>query len=276
MTFLVQSSSIFTSALTPLVGIGIVSLERIFPLTLGANIGTTGTSMFAAMASSGTRLGYSLQIALCHLFFNITGIIIWYPIPAMRKVPVALAKKLGNTTARYRWFAIVYIFFVFFIFPAAIFGLSLAGWKVFTVVMVIISSLLIFIIIVNQIQRRKPTCLPHKLRSWQWAPWCLRSLEPYDRIVRKFTKPVADVTMEIQRRGSSISQELRNRASSVSQELRERATSFNTPRVRRSGERSISESSRGRSISECSANRFRTISESSKEHNDDSMANGIV
>lgn len=46
MTILVQSSSIFTSALTPLAGIGVISLERIYPLTLGSNIGTTTTGLF--------------------------------------------------------------------------------------------------------------------------------------------------------------------------------------------------------------------------------------
>lgn len=43
MTILVQSSSVFTSALTPLVGIGCLKLERMYPLTLGSNIGTTFT-----------------------------------------------------------------------------------------------------------------------------------------------------------------------------------------------------------------------------------------
>ena len=45
MTILVQSSSIFTSALSPLAGIGVISLERVYPLTLGSNIGTTTTGM---------------------------------------------------------------------------------------------------------------------------------------------------------------------------------------------------------------------------------------
>ena len=45
MTILVQSSSIFTSALTPLAGIGVISIERIYPLTLGSNIGTTTTGL---------------------------------------------------------------------------------------------------------------------------------------------------------------------------------------------------------------------------------------
>ena len=45
MTILVQSSSIFTSALTPLAGIGVISLERMYPLTLGSNVGTTTTGL---------------------------------------------------------------------------------------------------------------------------------------------------------------------------------------------------------------------------------------
>lgn len=40
LTMIIQSSSVFTSTLTPLVGMGIVSIERVFPLILGSNIGT--------------------------------------------------------------------------------------------------------------------------------------------------------------------------------------------------------------------------------------------
>jgi hypothetical protein len=39
VTFLVQSSSVFTSTLTPMVGSGVLSLERAYELTLGSNIG---------------------------------------------------------------------------------------------------------------------------------------------------------------------------------------------------------------------------------------------
>jgi sodium-dependent phosphate cotransporter len=44
LKILVQSSSITTSVLTPLVGLGEVRLEQMYPLTLGANIGTTVTA----------------------------------------------------------------------------------------------------------------------------------------------------------------------------------------------------------------------------------------
>jgi sodium-dependent phosphate cotransporter len=38
VTILVQSSSVTTAVLTPLVGIGLISVDRIFPLVLGANL----------------------------------------------------------------------------------------------------------------------------------------------------------------------------------------------------------------------------------------------
>ena len=64
MTILVQSSSIFTSAVTPLVGLGVISVDRMYPLTLGSNIGTTATSILAALASSGDKLAYALQVGV--------------------------------------------------------------------------------------------------------------------------------------------------------------------------------------------------------------------
>ena len=184
LTMLVQSSSIFTSALTPLIGVGVVSLERAFPLTLGANIGTTATGILAALAST-SNLDKALQIAFCHLFFNISGILLWYPIPYIRKLPINMAKFLGNKTAEYRWFALAYLIFGFFLLPAAIFGLSLAGWQILLGVAVPIVLLLMFIIIVNILQRKAPHVLPEVLQDWKWLPKWTRSLEPYDRVFKK-------------------------------------------------------------------------------------------
>ncbi|XP_044079428.1 sodium-dependent phosphate transport protein 2A-like isoform X3 [Siniperca chuatsi] len=61
MTFLVQSSSVFTSAITPLIGIGVISIERAYPLTLGSNLGTTTTATLAALASPGDKLAAATQ-----------------------------------------------------------------------------------------------------------------------------------------------------------------------------------------------------------------------
>jgi hypothetical protein len=97
-----QSSSIFTSALTPLVGVGVVHIDRMYPLTLGANIGTTITAILASLTADSSKLYLTLQVALCHLFFNVIGIIIWYPVPAMRKVPLGAAKALGESCSCWR------------------------------------------------------------------------------------------------------------------------------------------------------------------------------
>ncbi|XP_037530968.1 solute carrier family 34 member 2b [Nematolebias whitei] len=182
MTFIVQSSSVFTSAITPLVGIGVISLERAYPLTLGSNIGTTTTAILAAMASPGETLANSLQIALCHFFFNIMGIILWYPIPFTR-VPIRLARGLGNKTAKYRWFAALYLFLCFLVLPLSVFGLSLAGWQILVGVGVPIVVLAIFVIIVNVMQSRCPRHLPKILRSWDLLPRPLHSMAPWDKVV---------------------------------------------------------------------------------------------
>ena len=116
-TVMVQSSSITTSTLVPLVGVGLVSLEAIFPLTLGANIGTTATALIASLGGS-TQAG--LQVALCHLIFNIFGILIWFPLPFMRRVPLRMATTLGDWVSEKRWLAIVYIAVVFFLIPLTI------------------------------------------------------------------------------------------------------------------------------------------------------------
>jgi solute carrier family 34 (sodium-dependent phosphate cotransporter) len=75
VTILVQSSSITTSTLVPLAAMGILTIEKMYPLTLGAGIGTTVTALLAAMVSSKIE---GLQIALVHVFFNVTGVVIWY------------------------------------------------------------------------------------------------------------------------------------------------------------------------------------------------------
>ncbi|XP_076840295.1 solute carrier family 34 member 2b [Brachyhypopomus gauderio] len=186
MTFIVQSSSVFTSAITPLVGIGVISIERAYPLTLGSNIGTTTTAILAAMASPGEKLANSLQVALCHFFFNIFGILLWYPIPCMR-VPIRLAKALGDRTAKYRWFAVMYLVLCFFILPLVVLGLSVAGWQVLVGVGVPLAVLAAVVVAVNVMQSCCPRFLPPALRSWDFLPRPLHSLAPWDAAVTRAT-----------------------------------------------------------------------------------------
>ena len=184
MTFLLQSSSIFTSSLTPLVGLGVISVERMYPLTLGSNLGTTTTALLAAFAADGNRLKPSVQIALVHLLFNVTGILLFFPVPITR-FPVDMAKSLGRTTSKYRWFAIVYMILSFCILPMFVFVVSLGGPTVMYSVMIPIAVFILFLLYVNIAQHRCPKCLPPGLRSWHWLPFYLRSLEPMDSLISK-------------------------------------------------------------------------------------------
>jgi hypothetical protein len=140
--------------------------------------------MLASLAASGDTLSDSLKVAFCHLFFNISGILLWFPIPIMRNVPIKLAMFLGDITAKYRWFAIFYLFMMFFVAPAFVFGLSLAGWYVLLGVALPIVILLIIVIIINVMQNKCPTRLPNRMRTWLWLPLFMRSLEPLDRVFR--------------------------------------------------------------------------------------------
>ncbi|KAG7264654.1 hypothetical protein CRUP_032061 [Coryphaenoides rupestris] len=186
MTFIVQSSSVFTSAITPLVGIGVISIERAYPLSLGANIGTTTTAILTAMASPGETLGNAIQIALVHFLFNISGILLWYPLPFTR-LPIRLAKGLGNITASYRWFAAVYILCCFFLLPLTIFGLSMAGWQALVGVAVPLVAALAVVVAINALQRWRPGWLPAALRSWDFLPLWAHSLAPWDCVVTSCT-----------------------------------------------------------------------------------------
>ena len=109
----VQSSSITTSLLVPLIGAGIVPLESAFAATLGANVGTTVTALLASL----TGTPQAVTVALVHLLFNLSGIVIIYPIPRLRRIPVALAQGLANRTARKPYFALLYMVGLFFVMP---------------------------------------------------------------------------------------------------------------------------------------------------------------
>ncbi|KAG7230262.1 hypothetical protein INR49_024366 [Caranx melampygus] len=186
VTFVVQSSSVFTSAMTPLVGIGVISLERAYPLTLGSNIGTTATALLAALASPGNKLAAAIQIALCHLFFNVFGILLWYPLPFMR-LPIRMASVLGERTAKYRWFAVLYLLLCFLLLPSLVLGLSLAGWRVMAGIGAPFLGVTVFIAMVNVLQARSPHHLPAKLQSWDFLPQWMHSLKPLDRLITKAT-----------------------------------------------------------------------------------------
>ncbi|XP_065130327.1 sodium-dependent phosphate transport protein 2A [Paramisgurnus dabryanus] len=186
MTFIIQSSSVFTSAMTPLIGIGVISLNRAYPLTLGSNIGTTTTAILAALASPREKLHAACQIALCHFYFNIFGIMLWYPVPITR-LPIRMASALGERTAKYRWFAVLYLLVCFLLLPLLVFGFSLAGWQAMVGVGAPFVAVMTFILLVNLMQSHSPAHLPKTLRNWDFLPQWMHSLKPADKLITRAT-----------------------------------------------------------------------------------------
>ncbi|XP_072231707.1 sodium-dependent phosphate transport protein 2A-like [Leuresthes tenuis] len=186
MTFLVQSSSVFTSAITPLIGIGVINLERAYPLTLGSNLGTTTTALLAALASPGDKLAAATQVALGHFFFNLLGILMWYPVPATR-LPIRMACALGKQTARYRWFAVLYLLLCFLLFPSLVFAISMAGWKIMTGIGIAVIIVTVSFATVKILQVHRPDCLPVRLQNWDFLPVWMTSLQPLDDLITRMT-----------------------------------------------------------------------------------------
>ncbi|MFH1283371.1 MAG: Na/Pi symporter [bacterium] len=114
-TALVQSSSITTSLLIPLIGAGVLTIEVAFPITMGANVGTTTTAILASFATGNPA---AITIAFVHFLFNMIGVCLLYPFKIFRQIPIALAKKLGELAYIKRRYAVIFVLSVFFIIPA--------------------------------------------------------------------------------------------------------------------------------------------------------------
>ena len=114
ITISVQSSSITTSIMIPLAAAGVVTLRNIYPVTLGANVGTTITALLAALATSRPE---ALTVAIVHTLFNVGGIVLLYPMPYVRDIPVRLSENLAKIAINRRVAAVVYVVVVFIVVP---------------------------------------------------------------------------------------------------------------------------------------------------------------
>lgn len=123
LTVAVQSSSVTTSLVVPLVAAGVVTLRQCYPFTLGANVGTTCTALLASLATvTAAENGMvGVDTAFAHLLFNLLGIAIFYPLKA---IPIWLAERLADLAAESKRWAVVFVLAVFFGFPLLIILLS--------------------------------------------------------------------------------------------------------------------------------------------------------
>lgn len=114
VTIAVQSSSITTSILVPLVAAGVLTLPSAYPITVGANIGTTVTALLASLA---VLLPAGLTIALVHTLFNVTAMLIIFPVERVRNVPVRAAERMAEVATRNHSLVAAYVLGLFIVIP---------------------------------------------------------------------------------------------------------------------------------------------------------------
>ena len=91
-----------------------LTLRNAYPVTLGANVGTTITALLAALAASSPD---SLTVALAHTTFNVIGILSLYALPFFREVPVIAATAMAEIAVRRRVLAVCYVVGLFIVAP---------------------------------------------------------------------------------------------------------------------------------------------------------------
>ena len=114
-TMIIQSSSVTTSLVIPLAAEDKLTLEQIYPYTVGANIGTGLTAFIAAVSLS----PIAFIAALISLMFDVFSTFIIFLNPLLSHVPIFLARRFGYYSAKYKQFPFIYIVIAFIVLPLA-------------------------------------------------------------------------------------------------------------------------------------------------------------
>jgi solute carrier family 34 (sodium-dependent phosphate cotransporter) len=112
-TAAVQSSTVTTSLVVPLVASKKVTLKKAFPFIIGTNIGTTITAVIASIYKPEA----AIALAIVHVLFNSCGALVFLPFSYIRAIPVWMANYMGKISLRYRFVGFAYILLTFFIIP---------------------------------------------------------------------------------------------------------------------------------------------------------------
>jgi sodium-dependent phosphate cotransporter len=127
-TAAIRSSTITTSVVVPVVAKRIATLGQAAPFIMGANVGTTITAFIAV--SLNANASAAISIAVAHFLFNLIGVLLFFPIPVLRKLPIKLANGLGKLTLRYPLACFVFILLTFFFIPFSLIYLNQDTQKV--------------------------------------------------------------------------------------------------------------------------------------------------
>ena len=112
-TAAVQSSTVTTSLVVPLVANKKVTLAKAFPFIIGTNIGTTITAVLASIYKPEA----AIALALVHVLFNSFGALLFLPFQSIRILPVWIANYMGKISLQNRLVGLAYILLTFFIIP---------------------------------------------------------------------------------------------------------------------------------------------------------------
>lgn len=95
-TTAVQSSSVTSGLMVVLASSGLLTLEQAIPVLLGANIGSTTTTLFASAKMD----LWARRAATAHLLFNVAGVVIFIPLTGLLATFVAdLTPDVGRQVA---------------------------------------------------------------------------------------------------------------------------------------------------------------------------------
>ena len=119
--WVLQSSSVTTSLMMPLVAHGIATVRNAYYFAVGAAVGTT--------IDSGQILAYlkygaaGLTAGIVHITVNVVGALVFLTVPGLRDLPIHVAHRMGRMMGVSRWapirFAIL-IALVFYGIPIAL------------------------------------------------------------------------------------------------------------------------------------------------------------
>lgn len=95
-TTAVQSSSVTSGLMVVLASSGLLSLEQAIPVILGANIGSTTTTLFASAKMD----LFARRAAVAHFLFNVGGVILFIPLSGvLADTALALGGNVGQQVA---------------------------------------------------------------------------------------------------------------------------------------------------------------------------------
>lgn len=124
-TVVTQSSTVTNSTLVPFVGTGAITPAQLYPVTLGANLGTTLTALLAAFAVTGANARTGLQAAFVHVAYNVSAVVLIYGVPFLRPLPLRGARWLADRSVDNKKFLAAYLVGGFIVLPLAVILLGL-------------------------------------------------------------------------------------------------------------------------------------------------------